>query len=597
MRRHNRPKASGPARFPSPRSFITEPTTLILLINMALANSRTGNLRAETMNVAKIFFTLFAFAFAPLGWAECNTSPGLDRSYAVGWGIDERNTRFQAQSALNSTNAGNLQLKWVYGMAETTPRSFPLVTEDTIFIGDGGRGVVALDRESGCERWLYKHTGYISSAILMGQIGSQKVILFNDRTEGIYLIDASTGKFIWHSKVHDEPIPWYSGTPLIVGNKIFVPVASMEVALAVNPFYGCCTTSGGMAAFDLATGKKLWYLPTIEAEAQETGSHWGFVQKYGPSGAPVWGAPSYDSERNWLYFGTGQNYTHPTTDTSDAIFAVDADTGKVVWIQQYTPNDAYTAACNIEALNHPNCAKPTGPDVDFGAPTMLVNTLSGNQLILAGQKSADAHALDPATGGRVWTTKLGRGGIIGGVHWGLSVIESMGLVFVPISDKEVVGFPAPGEPTPGLYALDIETGTKRWHHQRKSRCEEQECVFGLSAAITSANDVVVSGSIDGFLEVLNAKDGEVLWSYDAWRDFPAVNDVATKGGAFDAHGPMLADDLLIVSSGYGYVGQQRGGNALLVFEIASDGTPAAETAQTQKIPATMPATNEAGGGR
>ena len=38
----------------------------------------------------------------------------------------------------------------------------------------------------------------------------------------------------------------------------------MEVALAVNPLYGCCVTSGGLAAFDLATGAALWYLPTIE---------------------------------------------------------------------------------------------------------------------------------------------------------------------------------------------------------------------------------------------------------------------------------------------------------------------------------------------
>jgi hypothetical protein len=49
-----------------------------------------------------------------------------------------------------------------------------------------------------------------------------------------------------------------------------------------------------------------------------------------------------------------------------------------------------------------------------------------------------------------------------------------------------------------------------------------------------------------------------------------VNGVATRGGAFDAHGPMLADDLLVVTSGYGYVGRQRGGNALLVFQVATE---------------------------
>ena len=41
------------------------------------------------------------------------------------------------------------------------------------------------------------------------------------------------------------------------------------------------------------------------------------------------------------------------------------------------------------------------------------------------------------------------------------------------------------------------------------------------------------------------------------------------GGAFDAHGPMVADNLVIVSSGYGGFGQ-RGGNALLVFELPEE---------------------------
>lgn len=499
--------------------------------------------------------------------ANCEGStPGLEANYASGWGIDARNTRFQPRSSLDSSSAADLKLKWVYGLAETTPRSMPMVTEDTIFIGDGGRGVVALDRESGCERWVFPHTGSISTALVAAKIQGQPAIIFNDRTQGIYAIDATQGELLWHTVVKNEPVPWYSGTPLVAGDLVFVPVASMEVVLAMNPFYGCCTTSGGMAALDVETGKQRWYRPTIEAQAQETGSHFmGFVQKHGPSGAPVWGAPSYDVDNDVLYFGTGQNYTHPTTDTSDAIFAVQGRTGEVLWTHQYTANDAYTAACNNLEWNHPNCAKPTGPDVDFGAPTLLLRTREGQSLLVAGQKSADTHALDPVTGNPVWSTKLGRGGIIGGVHWGLAAIESMNLVFVPISDKEIVGFPAPGEPTPGLYALDLPTGKQRWHYARESRCPEEECVYGLSAAITTANDIVVSGSMDGFLEILHGRTGELLWSYDAWRDYEAVNNVPTSGGAFDAHGPMLADDLLIVTAGYGYVGRQRGGNALLVF--------------------------------
>lgn len=493
--------------------------------------------------------------------------PHFETSYAEGWGIDARNTRYQAKSSIDASNVASLKLKWVYGLASTTPRSYPLVTEDTVFVGDGGRGLVALERETGCERWVFEHEGQIGSAIVQGWIGERRILLFNYRRQGLFAVDASNGEFIWHATVEDEPAPWYSGSPLVLGDVVILPVSSQEVGMAVNPLYGCCTTSGGMAAFDINTGEKIWYTPTIEAEAQVTGSHFFFVQKHGPSGAPVWAAPSYAAELGWIFFGTGQNYSHPTTDTSDAIFAMDAKTGEVKWVRQFTANDAYTAACNIIALNHPNCAKPTGPDVDFGAATLLARTKSGRQLLIAGQKSADAHAMDPVTGDVVWSENLGRGGIIGGVHWGMAVNEALGLVYVPISDKAISGFPSPGEPTPGLYALDIETGARRWVYSRESRCPDEECVFGFSAAIIASNDIVVAGTMDGMLEVFAAGSGELLWSHDSWRSYTAVNAVETTGGAFDAHGSMIADDLLMVTSGYGYVGRQRGGNAFLVFQL------------------------------
>jgi len=85
--------------------------------------------------------------------------------------------------------------------------------------------------------------------------------------------------------------------------------------------------------------------------------------------------------------------------------------------------------------------------------------------------------------------------------------------------------------------------------------------------VIAAPDLVFAGSLDGKLEAFEARSGKLLWSEDTWRDYPkTVNGVAAKGGAFDAHGPMVAGDQLIVSSGYGTFGQ-RGGNALLVFEL------------------------------
>ena len=190
-------------------------------------------------------------------------------------------------------------------ISTSKPRSWPLVTEDTIFIGDSGRGIVALDRATGCERWVHADRGEISSAILHTRIGEQTALIFLDRLQGVFAIDATDGTLIWNARVDDQPIPMYSGTPVVHDGVVYAPLSSLEIGLAIIPLYGCCTTSGGMAAFDVQTGKKLWFRPTIEEAAQQTGRHWLFVEEYGPSGAPVWGAPLLDAAPRHRLFRDG----------------------------------------------------------------------------------------------------------------------------------------------------------------------------------------------------------------------------------------------------------------------------------------------------
>ena len=62
-------------------------------------------------------------------------------------------------------------------------------------------------------------------------------------------------------------------------------------------------------------------------------------------GAPVWCSPTIDAKRGLVYIGTGENYTYPTTNTSDAIQALDLKTGKLIWNFQATNGDAYNVAC------------------------------------------------------------------------------------------------------------------------------------------------------------------------------------------------------------------------------------------------------------
>jgi polyvinyl alcohol dehydrogenase (cytochrome) len=509
---------------------------------------------------------------APLAMAsECTEStPGLSTFYSDGWGIDKANTRFQADSktTINAANVSRLKLKWVYGLASDTPRSFPLVTEDTIFIGDGAAGVVALDRETGCRRWIHARNGDVGSAIVHQRKGGQVTLFFNERRTEVVAVNAADGKVQWTASPGDNPVPMYSGSPLVYQDSIYVPLSSMEVALAMNPFYGCCTTSGGLSALGSATGIQRWHVRSVPDLPQLTGRHYLFVEEHGPSGAPVWGPPTLDVKRGLLFFGTGQNYSRPASKTSDAIFAIDIEDGSTRWSRQFTAGDAYNLACGGNK-KHVNCPDPVGPDVDFGAPPILTTTAEGRDILLAGQKSGDVHAMDPATGEILWQTMgLGRGGALGGIHWGMAVNPLLNTLFVPISDIGT-GLDGDGPARPGLQALDISTGSVRWVHEREPRCPERSCAAGLSAAITATSDLVFAGALDGKLLAIDARSGELLWSHDSLQEYESVNQVPARGGSYDAHGPMLADDLLIISSGYGTFGQ-KGGNALLVFQLEGE---------------------------
>ena len=68
----------------------------------------------------------------------------------------------------------------------------------------------------------------------------------------------------------------------------------------------------------------------------------------------------------------------------------------------------------------------------------------------------------------------------------------------------------------------------------------------------------------------------MLWRYKTARSFPTVNDVPAQGGSIDSHGPLLVDDLLLVSSGYAGVSMQ-GGNAFLVFQLNDEAADSVET--------------------
>ena len=175
--------------------------------------------------------------------------------------------------------------------------------------------------------------------------------------------------------------------------------------------------------------------------------------------------------------------------------------------------------------------------------------------------------MNPRTGHVVWNKRLGRGGLLGGIHFGLAVHPELNLVYAPLSDictdPRLDGI----EARPGIHALDMDSGEVVWTAIREPECEDRWCWPGISVAITVTSDLVFAGGIDGTLLAYRAASGEVLWQRNTNdQSWDAVNRGEVHGGSYDAHGVMVADSKLFVSSGYGSF-FQSGGNAFLVFEI------------------------------
>lgn len=497
----------------------------------------------------------------------------------TGWGVNERNHRFMEaeDTGLGAADVPRLKLKWAFGFpGATRARSQAMFAMGAVFVGSQDGTVYALDRETGCVRWTYRASAEVRTPVVIEgwapgeEPASPPLAYFADHMARVYAVEATTGKLRWKMKVDDHPNATVTGSPVLHEGRLYVPVSSLEVATAGDPDYSCCTFQGAVAALDAATGEQVWKTRTIPTPPERVGETSVGTPVLAPSGAPVWNSPTIDPARGLLYVGTGENYSSPANDTSDALLAFRLADGKLMWSRQATAGDAWNNACMME--NKANCPEENGPDLDFGAGTMLVTLPNGKPLLLAGQKSGDVYAIDATTRGDIfWQKKVGRGGIQGGVHFGMAY--GAGKLFVPItdmSDKEAENYAwnIPGKP--GLYALDVSDGSMLWEAPADNICAEtaRYCEPGISQAITAMPGVVFAGHMDGRLRAYSSESGEVLWEfYTDQRKFDTVNGVPASGGSFGGGaGPTVHKGMLFASSGYG-IYYHRPGNVLLAFSV------------------------------
>jgi len=502
------------------------------------------------------------------------------------WGMGGHNARYVPRTEITPKNVGRLELLWSLALpAVTAMRSQPVVAGDTVFLGGQDGRLLALDRTTGCVRWLFVTDIPIRNALTLERTPDGiNTLFFADEFGTVYAINAVNGWLRWKVSVKTHPNSLVSGGFAYHQGTLFVPLSAFEVAVAGLPTHECCRAHGGVVALEAVSGKTLWSYATTR-DAERTYLNRDGVQMWGPSGAVVWNRPTVDARRGLLYFGTGENASSPATDTSDAIIALDLKTGEQRWVFQALANDAWNGACQLGGAS---CPKENGPDFDFGASVILVERARGD-LILAGQKSGEVFALDPDNQGAVvWRRRLSSGTTNGGIHHGMATDGTR--LIVPIADPErkIPGY----VPKPAVHALSVRDGAVLWSFPVSRGCEFDPAdapavglaqmrkagdatkspwpacsyYYGQSAPPTLANGLVYAGALDGKLRIFDVRNGKLLRTLETNRAYEGSNGVAGHGGAIDVAGPVIDGDQLFVLSGYGVFGQIPG-NMLLVYGL------------------------------
>ncbi len=496
------------------------------------------------------------------------------------WGGNVQNGHSsQFENKVNAANAGSLTQKWVFQTAGDVSAT-PTVDGGSVYVPDWGGYIYRIDAQTGKAIWSHKVADYTGNSSSWSRnspaIGPDQIV-FGDQALGTLLsVNKNTGNLIWQTTLDSAVSSLITSSPVIVGNRVYVGVASLQEGSAIEPGFQL-TFRGSVAALDLATGAVLWQTYTVPV---------------GYTGGAVWGSSVVvDQRRNSLFATTGNNYSIPAsavvcllgagtspamqlgcldpTDYLDSVLALDLQTGKIKWAHQLEGADTWLASCVLSAPGGTPCPQPAGPDYDFGSGANMIRTeMAGKSVeaIGAGQKSGMYWALNPDTGAVLWSTLLGPGGDLGGIEFGSATDNKR--VYTAINDTPRQNYLLQPQNTQtwsagSWAALDAGTGAVLWQVPVTGQNALNPAqAAGAEGQVTVANGVFYAGSLSGDMVALDASNGNLLWKF-------------ASGGSVVC-GPSIVDGTLYWGSGYSMFGAGVDNNKLYAFSLpggASGQTP------------------------
>lgn len=384
-------------------------------------------------------------------------------------GYDLANTRHASgESTITPGNVGGLQELWrVDGVDGVT--GTPTTANGVVYFGAWDGTLRAVRATDGSAVWTTQiTTGAVDGTVTIA--GDH--LLVADSEGHLHRVDRATGAIQWTVLLDAHPDTRIYSSPVVVGTKVVIGVASTELAVPKSDY----TFRGSVVALDLATGGQLWRHYVTNGTTQG-------------AGGSVWSTAAYDPVRDLFYIGTGQSYEAPASPRTDALLALRGSDGTIAWSRQFTAGDVFTFW---------NMA---GPDADIGAAPNLF-TINGRDVVGVGDKAGHYAVFDRATGETVWTVELPTGNRLGGIMTTAAVAD--GVIYVSSNrwgSGSILDFHHASH-NGTTYALNAATGAQIWKRDLPSP------VFG---ALTVANGVVYQPSVKGTAYALDAASGAILW--------------------------------------------------------------------------------------
>lgn len=457
------------------------------------------------------------------------------------WG-DYQGTHYSPLSHIAPNNIRRLKAAWSFPVlgGNSVLQATPLVVDGIMYTTGSGNPatVTALDARTGRQIWRWTRQQKIVNPYEINPFARGVSILGNRLFLGtldgfLVSLDARSGQLLWEVQVLDT----------MDGSSITSPPLVLKDMVVTGMTGGEYATRGFLDAYDAATGKRRWRFYTIP-EPGEFGNDTWKGDSWKTGGGPTWLPGTYDPDLNLIYWAVGN--PAPEFDRTargemenlftNSVVALEADTGKMKWHYQFTPDD--------------------GHDWDSVQNMMLVDRVwrgQNRKLLMHADRNGHFYVLDRTNGKFLsgtpfiyqnWNAGFDENGRPQPVPGSNSSGEGSFFVYPTLGGA--TNFQAPSySPETGWFYLAFAEGGQQYVSAPQTIERGRQYLGRGRAAGPAPTRKPNEPAPNAGLKALDPETGKTMWSFPMYRSSNTNGLLATGGGVVfvsERDGNILALD-------------------------------------------------------